>query len=99
MKQQLMERYMSAVADLGKKFENYVDSDALVEDYKKVANEVANRTEMLAKDLGISDVCACTNKALDILDKAFKENARRTDAIRFERQTDAAIDFINNLLK
>lgn len=84
---------------MARSFENYVDSDALVEDYKSVANEVANRTEMLAKDLGFSDAYAYTNQALDILNKAFNENAKRTDAIRCERQTDEAINFISKLLK
>jgi CHASE3 domain sensor protein len=98
MKQQLMERYMSAVAELAKKFDKYTDSGELLADYQKVSNEVANRTEQLVADLGLNDSCKYINESLKILNDAFLEAAEKTDRIRYESKANEAIEFISNLL-
>lgn len=98
MKEQMIERYMNAVAELSKKFDKYTDSGELLADYQRIANEVANRTELLVRDLGLSDVCKYTNQSLKILKDAFLKASEKTDRIRYEGKTDEAIDFISNLL-
>ena len=98
MKEQMMERYMNAVAELAKKFDNYTDSNELADDYRRVSDEVASRTEMLVRDLGLTDVCEYTNQSLNILREAFLKAAEKTDRLGYENKTNEAIEFISNLL-
>lgn len=98
MKEQLMERYMSAVEELGKKFDRYTDSGELLVNYQRVSNEVVNRTEQLVADLGLTDSCKYINESLKILKDAYLKAAERTGNIERECKTNEAIEFVNNLL-
>jgi hypothetical protein len=98
MKEQMMERYMNAVEGLAQKFDQYTDSDKLLMDYQRVTNEVVNRTEQLASDLGLNDACKYTNRALKVLKDAYLKAAEKTDRIRFDNKVDEAVDFVSNLL-
>lgn len=98
MRNQMMERYMSAVEGLAKKFDRYTDSGKLLADYQKVTNEVVNRTEQLAADLGLNDACKYTNQSLKILKDAYLKAAEKTDQIECESKTNEAIEFVNNLI-
>lgn len=98
MKEQMMERYMSAVEGLAQKFEQYTDSDKLLKDYQRVANEVANRTDQLASDLGFNDACKYINRALKVLKDAYLKAVEKTDRIKFDSKVDEAVDFVSNLL-
>lgn len=98
MKEQMMERYMNAVEGLAQKFDQYTDSGKLLMDYQRVSNEVVNRTEQLASDLGFDDACKYINRSLKILKDAYLKAAEKTDKIRFENKVDEAIDFVSSLL-
>lgn len=99
MREQMMERYMDAVRTLAKRFEGYTNGAELVADYHKASNEVVDRTEQLARDLGLCDVCMYTNKALAIMREAFQEAGDRITELEFKQKTDEAIEAISNLLK
>ena len=99
MREQMMERYMDAVRTLAKRFEGYTNGAELVADYHRASSEVVDRTENLARDLGLCEVCKYTNRALAIMREAFREAGDRITKMEFQQKTDEAIKAISTLLK